>query len=363
MSMVKVLIHRQFQLLNWVWKVSLGFWIFFNLAYGQQLVNRLPFAHPHLMNPSTCGLMDDKFRIQATSNVIRAVVVSENQKDLKTALFNQQALTMDYNLKSEGLKGGIGAHFSNESQAGLRISSAYSTFAYQVPFGPRVRYNQLRAGFQAGIIQYALDNNDLTFEDQFNTRFFINPTQERLQNFSVFIPDINLSLLYIRKRKVIGNPELNYFVGGSIHHINRPVLSFFDGSKQRLNQQYRLLAGTRIRTRIPVDFTIAHNISVGDIAQNHFSHASVHYAVHQNKSIFEPSIVDFYLGTNINWFQDLSPFIGLTYLGKYSIAFSTSIVTSDKLLISNRFGGISIFAGFRINNQQRDNHNFPLPVF
>lgn len=114
--------------------------------------------------------------------------------------------------------------------------------------GYRQPTHYLVAGAQAGFGQYKIDNRELWFSNQYDGLnqeiAFDRDSGEPIGIFTgdPFL-DINAGLMYY----LVGEDRLSGFLGGALHHVNQPDISFFDTTEEeRLYLRWTVHAGGEV---------------------------------------------------------------------------------------------------------------------
>jgi type IX secretion system PorP/SprF family membrane protein len=104
----------------------------------------------------------------------------------------------------------------------LRSTKAYASVAYHQMLGAT---GLLSAGFNIGYAGKQISQDKLTFDNQWNGRFFDAniPSGEMFQNNSIGYLDLQAGLNYA----YFPTDDLYLHAGFSIHHLNKPKESFF----------------------------------------------------------------------------------------------------------------------------------------
>jgi len=130
--------------------------------------------------------------------------------------------------------GGVGSAFQNQR---VNLLAAYHQ---------RLANNlTLAVGAGAGIIQYGLDPSVLRFDRQFDPQTGFNAAADKGEAFgdsrlSRVRPDLDAGLLLYQNESPFGNRGIDAWSAGlSVHHILRPVYSFFD-DENRLHTGFSL---------------------------------------------------------------------------------------------------------------------------
>jgi type IX secretion system PorP/SprF family membrane protein len=120
---------------------------------------------------------------------------------------------------------GLGAVVLSDQagSGGLRSTKIYGSIAYHQMLGLS---SLLSAGFNVGWANKRIDQSKLTFPDQFDGKFFDGNlgTSVQLANNNVSYFDMQAGINYA----YFPNENTYINAGYSIHHVNRPVETFFD---------------------------------------------------------------------------------------------------------------------------------------
>ncbi len=354
-----------------------------NTVAAQESLPTLLYANPALLNPAMTGAFDGVWKFGATQRLRQA---TETSRFETTSFFAERSIQ---NPKKRWLNGGLGLQFWQDNAAGVLVTRMINAnIAWEAPFGARVRYWRLRAGFQLGLLQRTLASGGFTFQDQFDplTSTFSLPTLENLSGTSTPVR-INsaFGLLFYRTQKIKGNPEVNYYIGTSIQNLLRPDVSFLGtgADSTRLSIRYLVHGGFKLRTRGPVDYNL------------HFAYASYNNTNSLNLSFFtrlaffEKSVLHgneaaaIFIGltgrmllntvTPIgneasvqrpSGLETLSPYLGMEFGKGFSFGFAYDLVVSRVTPNATSFGGIYFTAAYMLGNQKvKKSPALPFPLF
>jgi type IX secretion system PorP/SprF family membrane protein len=331
--------------------------------WAQDRPSSLLWAQPLGVSPSMAGIEDAKaqFRFSYLSRRIVPLRDGFSSSGFENASHSQ--IGVDMPIYHSLASGGIGALIGSEYFGNLRTNYCKFSFAYVVPLGAKVRYYQLRAGFEIGILQNSVNESALNLESQFSGTSFTN-VAPAIPSFNEVRPDLGISMLFTKNQKVKGNPEINYFLGASMHHINRPTFSFTGVFTDiYLPIRYRLVGGVKIRTRSPYDFN--YNISY----ENHrgaslfYNSFFIRYAFLKNAYLFSESNALLTLGFNFRSDQAFIPFVGFEYNYKYFASLAYELPISAQELGNIYFGGLHFQLGFLLDPGLYKQNQHPLPQF
>ena len=190
-------------------------------------------------NPAMTGAFDGKFRIHAHYRNQWNALVSRP--------FQTVVLAGDVQLPKNFSIGAQIADF-NAGTAGYNVFAMNISVAYNI-FLTKNKHHQLRFGVQPGFFQKRLNEDHLTWGQQyvptadggtFNTGISSgeNLSSEKMMNF-----DLNAGLLYTYSKP---GARFNPFIGFSVSHLNSPNESFFADKTNRLPFRYLAHVGARI---------------------------------------------------------------------------------------------------------------------
>jgi type IX secretion system PorP/SprF family membrane protein len=331
--------------------------------WAQDRPSSLVWAQPLSVSPSTAGIQDAKAQFRFSHLSRRIVLLQNGFSSSGFENTNHSQIGVDMPIYHSLASGGIGALIGSDYFGNLRTNYCKFSFAYVVPLGAKIRYHQLRAGFEIGILQNSVNESALNLESQFSGTSFTNAAPA-IPSLNEVRPDLGISMLFTRNQKVKGNPEINYFIGASMHHINRPTFSFTGVYTDiHLPIRYRFLGGFKIRTRSPYDFN--YNISY----ENHrgcslfYNSFFVRYAFLKNAHLFGESSALLTLGFNLRSDQALIPFVGFEYNYKYFASLGYEFPVGNQQLDSIYFGGLHFQLGLLLNPGFYKQNQHPLPQF
>jgi len=210
-------------------------------SYAQDLHFSQYFNAPLLVNPANTGFNPDyDFRIGGNYRSQWANVGNP---------YRTMSLWDDTKLFTNRFENGwVGAGLSllkDEAGSGsLSSTSGYATIAYHQMLG----YNSLLSGgFGLGFISKRIDISKLSFDNQWNGKFFdltIPPNEPFAYSQTSYL-DLQMGLNYA----YFASENVYFNAGVSISHINTPRESFFDPSvsDNRLERRYTAFANASIK--------------------------------------------------------------------------------------------------------------------
>ncbi|MFN0318608.1 MAG: PorP/SprF family type IX secretion system membrane protein [Burkholderiales bacterium] len=181
------------------------------------------YASPLTLNPALSGAFDGKYRLAIIYRDQWRNVLDEPYITMGGALDTRFKLNKRRRQSKDAFGGGV-QFFSD------RVPSVdFSTNQIMVSGAFHKALNRnadqfLSLGVQLGISQRNVNYERLDFGDQFNgTNGYTDPTGEVLPENNFSYGDISVGLHYSSApRKKVG-----VFVGGAIHHLTEPQVSFF----------------------------------------------------------------------------------------------------------------------------------------
>jgi type IX secretion system PorP/SprF family membrane protein len=345
------------------------------LVQGQSGIGPLPFANPALLSPALAGLIEGNIGFDFSHRVRR---VTDNDN------FQTSVLSVDYPYFSPKLNGGLGLLFYNDGAGGLIRREGGLQAAWEAPLGRKVRYHHLRAGIGLGIIQLSVDQPRLIFANQFNTFLGIldpsKPGELLPGQSSQPAFDASLGLVYYRTQKIKGNPELNYYFGGSIYNLTEPNVSLLESDDMRLSRRYVAFGGAKYRTRSSLDLNTNFAFQSQNNSQIMQLGAFARTAFFEEGKLFGNEAASLFFGINARLqlgkveldnevvinrkgLETITPFLGFEFAKSYSLAVSSDIVAADKTLTSSSFGGVQFMFSYVIGGKKYSKPSLPFPIF
>ena len=165
------------------------------------------YAAPIFLNPAFAGSSEDT----------RLVLNHRRQWPGLDASFITTSVSIDKNLAK--YNSGVGLMVTNDyvDPTGLRNTEIAGQFAYLLPMTKTLSF---RAGFQAAYVQRSVDFGKFIFGDQISNDGLSGlATRESFVNDTRGNVDVGLGGMLFSRR---------FFMGLSLHHINRPNQAFTD---------------------------------------------------------------------------------------------------------------------------------------
>jgi type IX secretion system PorP/SprF family membrane protein len=223
--------------------LSLGF----NSLHAQDPRLTQFYAAPTLLNPALTGVFEGSLRVSANYRELYSSVLGSDafRTIASGAEFRQRVgRTGDfYGLSISALRDEVGASKFNRIQGHLGGS-----YLKQLD-GSRYRSSDqyLIAGAQVGFGQRSFNWDNLWFSNQFNTaQAFVDYSATsgeafNLRETEVFL-DFNAGLLWY----AILDDNASVYLGGAMHHLNQPNVSFVENDDEVLHSRWVGHAGGEI---------------------------------------------------------------------------------------------------------------------
>ena len=354
--------------------VSLGgiFLFLLNLkTFAQDPIYPLLFATPSTLNPAMSGLTEGLAKFNFSHRVRRATEVDN---------FSTTTFCADYAYRGErygekdNIAGGSLVVVSDRA-GGMNTLYSFLSGAYEVPLGKKIRYNQLRGGFQLGMIQRTLVEPALLFEDQFDGKGFTRATTEGFPTTTSFNMDIAMGVMWYTTQVIPGNREFNYFAGFNANHINRSKLGMYAFENERATIRYTMMAGVKFR---PGNSLLDNRLDFN---------LNAIYSIHNNSKLLTINpmarLVFFdkgrnmgkekagiFVGTCFRLYDSFVSYIGLEYKRTYSFAFAYDLLVSKYKITPSSYGGIQVIFSYNVKPVDFDLYKYskrdtplPFPIF
>ncbi len=228
--------------------------IFCLAFYSQKTVAQDPhlsqfFAAPTVVNPALNGVFNGRYRITANYRDQWASILGANP-------FRTYALAGDVRLNVfknnyMAISGGILRDEAGESNYTLTTGNLGLSYIQQLSGGGRGSKRGtgqfLVAGAQVGFGQNSVDWRRLWFSRQFDPTsekpdFSLGNGEGTQNNKTALYPDMNAGLLYY----AILDDNKYFYLGGAMHHLNSPKISFIDDADATLYQKITVNIGAQL---------------------------------------------------------------------------------------------------------------------
>ena len=211
--------------------VFLSFFVF--QAQGQDPLFAQYYAAPLQVNPAMTGVHSGLFRVALNYREQWSSVLDNNPFRTIGASFDIRHRVG----RSDYIAYGFNILRDEAGPASYSRTSGHLNFSFMKQLnGSKYRRNDqfLVAGAQLGFGQHALDYSSLWFSNQYdelneeiNTTL---PSGEMIDQTSSIYPDINAGILYY----ALFGDNASFYIGGAMHHINGPTISFRSNAPEEL---------------------------------------------------------------------------------------------------------------------------------
>ncbi len=228
-------------------------WVVFTTILSAQDQHFTQFyASPLTLNPALTGVFNGRYRLAVVYRDQWRNVLDEPYVTMGGAIDTRFQLKSRRKVKNDAF--GVGVQFFSD-----RVPSVdFSTNQVMVSGAFHKSLNKnasefLSLGFQLGIAQRNVNYERLDFGDQFNgNNGYTEPTSEVLPENNFSYGDIGVGLNYTLSPR----RGTAFFLGGAIHHITEPQVSFYidknanDGTQfngnNKLHRKYTAHIGMQI---------------------------------------------------------------------------------------------------------------------
>lgn len=203
------------------------------------------YAAPMHLNPALVGVFDGQFRLN--TNFRQQWGNSFSSYPLRTthAAFEYKARVM----KTDFFSVGVNA-LNDETGSNARIKTTRGNLG--ISFQKQLNDSRYRGvtqylagGFQVGLGQNSLSMGNLWFDRQYDSiNTSVNtslPSGEVTPQSNIYV-DYNVGLLFY----TVWDHNRSFYVGGALHHLSRPEISFFGDSKEQIRRRITFHAGGEI---------------------------------------------------------------------------------------------------------------------
>ena len=196
------------------------FWATHISAQDRQLTQF--YSSPLQLNPALTGNFDGKYR------------VGVNYRDQWRGILEQPYQTFSFggDLRIEPFKTnfnkdriGVGLLLNRDIVNGIDFSTTQIALSGAYHKSLNLNNTQyLSVGFQAGLNQRNINYETLSLQDQWNgIDGYSFPTREKLPDNNFSYTDFTIGVNY----SISADKNTAFFIGGAIHHFNKPNVSFY----------------------------------------------------------------------------------------------------------------------------------------
>jgi type IX secretion system PorP/SprF family membrane protein len=315
----------------------LGWFILCGEVLGQEVLPVTLWAMPQALSPVQVGLLEGRWRATAVHSFRRAT----GYLDYATSWFGAEG-----RFEIGEMPAGVGGYFMSDVAGGFRTTKVQVSFAYEAPLGPRARYDHLRGGFSAAVVQRSIVSQDLYFEDQFDGRGFSLPTSEVLVRSAIWHGDYAIGALYYRTRKVPGNVELVPYIGFSASRLNRPSIGFFVQSTERLSLFWQGYGGARLYTRSPFEFVGSVHYLRTSQSQWIGGTAQVEFVIYEGGYWHTNPVGSVVVGASLRARDQYALLVGFSVRRGLSVGAAYSVLTRRNTT-PTAFGGLQLMVSYQ----------------
>jgi len=286
------------------------------------------FVSPLTLNPALTGKFDGNYRLAL--NFRNQWPSINNAFKTHTASFDASVLKNhipDYDQFGIGLlaltdKSGNGVLQHNY----VGVSTAYHKALDESGF------HQIGLGFQGVYVSKRLDVNSLKFEDMLRSDGFTGLTQEDFTNYHLDLSYFDLNAGFFYNGTTDGSN--NFYLGGSMYHINKHEETFTDTGHYYMASRLTLQAGGMV----PLGEYNAFHFSAMHSRQANAVNTVIGGAYMLNINPDEWSPTTLYLGTWFRFGDAVIPYVGLEF-GEFRVGASYDVNVSGLKPASNMRGG------------------------
>jgi type IX secretion system PorP/SprF family membrane protein len=289
------------------------------------------FASPLTLNPALTGRFDGNVRVAGNYR---------NQWPTINNAFRTYTVSADFAMLQNAIpeidRFGVGVMaFADQQADGVLKNTYYSISAAYHKGLDEDGYHSVAVGFQGTFAQKRLNTANLKFEDQLRSDGFTGITAEIFnpQNININYLGLNAGVLF----SGVTSGNINYYVGSSIYHINRPRETF-TGAEFNLQHRYAFHGGAffPVGARGLLHTSTQFQTQAG--AQEFSLGAAVGLTVGSDADI---NPTTFFAGGWYRLGDAFIPYVGLEF-GKMRLGASYDVNTSSLRAVSNSRGGFEI---------------------
>lgn len=213
------------------------------------------YKAPVQLNPALSGVFNGRLRVHGNYRALYASLLQDNAfqtyaigVDMRFRPNRQDAASANFTMMTD--RSGANGFSRTFGAAGGSYLKLLSKGAYNAAD------HYLVAGVQAGFGQYRIDNQDLWFSNQYDGQNleidFDRDSGEPIGAFSgePFL-EVHAGLLYY----LVGEDRSSLFIGGALHHLNQPQISFFDDAPaETLSMRWTVHSGGEFATSRRLSF-------------------------------------------------------------------------------------------------------------
>lgn len=295
------------------------------------------YETPLLRNPALAGIFTGDYRINAAYR---------NQWNNVTIPYQTGALSGEIKFpigqNHDYLTGGLQLTYDIAGASHFQTTQVLPVINYHKSLSD-IRNMYLSIGFMGGFTQRQFNPAHLTFDNQYNNGNFAPaaPSGEHFEKYKYLYPDVATGISF---SSTFGK-KINWFVGVSYYHFNRPKLSFFDDRSIELSPKWEYNAGLSA----PLGDFSKVVLEYNQLKQGNYTEVMagglLGYAIQVRQGTSEYMNM-IYGGFFVRWNDAVIPVIRLEMM-KYIVGFSYDINISKLAKASQGFGGFEISLSYK----------------
>jgi type IX secretion system PorP/SprF family membrane protein len=293
------------------------------------------FETPLLRNPSLAGLFEGDVRVQGV------------YRDQWNSFVNGYR-TGSFNIEYKMPVGQSDNYYTVAAQ--VLYDKAGSAGLTQTHLLPAINYHKslssektsyLSVGFMAGMVQKRIDLSKVTTDMQYNgTRLDPNNLPgENIGNVKQSYFDGSAGISYNTE---YGNSN-TFFIGGALHHVNRPKSSFYRNAGIEIKPKYVFSVGTKMNVSEAGAITIQADQSMQGGYRETLG--GIMYS-HKLVETYDGPLYVLHVGTMLRWKDAIAPVIKVDK-EQFSFAFSYDVNISTLKPASLGRGGAELSITYR----------------
>jgi type IX secretion system PorP/SprF family membrane protein len=308
------------------------------------------YEQPLLRNPALGGIFDCNFRVKS---------VFRNQWQSVTVPYRTGGLSAEMKFPGIGQSWhNVGLQFMYDVAGDSKLQRTMVLPGYSFHL-PLTEGNYLSMGVMGGFVSTQFDPTKLTWDDQFvNGQYSpVNPTRQLIRNSNRVYPELAMGMVFSRPVGELGD----LYIGASMYHINRPVVSFDNDQDIRLDRKYGINAGFTVPSggRNAVTFYGDGFVQGG--------HRQVMFGAFYTLSLADEYYDDknktsIHFGGVYRWDDAIIPVVKLD-ISQFSVGLSYDANVSKLKTASQGRGGFELTLSYRNCSIGTDRNGLPCPKF
>jgi type IX secretion system PorP/SprF family membrane protein len=310
------------------------------------------YETPLLRNPALAGIFTGDYRIEAVYRNQWSSITIPYQT---TAVSGEAKFPIGQN--NDYITGGLQLTYDVAGTSHFQTTQMLPTINYHKSLSDE-RNMYLSIGFMGGFTQRQFNPAMLTFDNQYNNGAF-DPSASSGENFSKFgftYPDLATGISF--SSTIAEN--INWFIGASYYHFNRPKVSFFGDKTIELSPKWEYNAGLSAPLGDYAKLILEYNQLKQGIYSEVMAGGLLGYRIQLGSGATDQTNM-IYGGLFVRWNDAVVPVLKLE-LDRYEIGFSYDVNVSKLSKASQSFGGFEIslsYKGFFNHNSSADKLRCP----